>query len=64
MKETIYHYFLYFIAAICTILGMSYAVMIAANSLIALTYRQAISVVVLLYLASVIWNVQIASGDE
>lgn len=64
MKESIINSFLFFIAAVATILGMSFAVMAAANSLIALTYRQAISVVVLLYLASIIWNVQFGSGDE
>jgi predicted acyltransferase len=64
MRQSIYNFFLFFIAAVCTILGMSFAVMAAANSLIDLSYRQAISVVVLLYLASIIWNVQFDSGDE
>jgi hypothetical protein len=64
MKESILNFLLFFIAAIATILGLSFAVMTAANSLIALTYRQSISVVVLLYLASIIWNVSFSSSDE
>ena len=64
MKALIYDISITFAAILLTILGVSFVVMVAAQPLVALGFAQALSAVVLLFLASIVWNVDFSTEKE
>lgn len=64
MKALIYDISITLAAILLTILGVSFVVMVAAQPLVALSYAQSLSAVVLLFLASIVWNVDFTGREE